>query len=68
MREIGTPKIYRLAYNEFAYKKTKDYCKLEDWFQKKGHFSIAKRKITDKKTAYNEVRLYWLSLSYAVFI
>jgi len=31
----------RLAYNEFAYKKTKDDCKLEDRFQKKGHFWIA---------------------------
>jgi len=31
----------RLAYNEFAYKKTKDDCKLEDRFQKKGHFRIA---------------------------
>jgi len=30
-----------LAYNECAYKKTKDYHKLEDRFQKKGHFSIA---------------------------
>ncbi len=26
---------------KFAYKKTKDYYKLEDWFQKKGHFLIA---------------------------
>jgi hypothetical protein len=25
----------RLAYNEFVYKKTKDYCKIEDKFQKK---------------------------------
>ncbi len=31
----------RLAYNEFAYKKTKDNCKLEDRFQENGHFSIA---------------------------
>jgi len=31
----------RLAYNEFAYKKTKDDCKLEVRFQKKGHFQIA---------------------------
>jgi len=30
-----------LAYNEFAYKKTNDHCKLEDRFQKKGHFSIS---------------------------
>jgi len=32
---------YRLTYNELAYKKTKDYCKLEDRIQKKGNFSIA---------------------------
>jgi len=44
-----------LAYNEFAYKKTNDHYKLEDRFQKKGHFSIT---ITDKKTAFNEGRLY----------
>jgi len=31
----------RLAYNEFAYKKTKDYCKSEDRFLKRGHFWIA---------------------------
>ena len=30
-----------LAYNEFAYKKTKDDCKLEDRFQKNGQFSVA---------------------------
>jgi len=30
-----------LKYNKFAYKKTKDDCKLEDRFQKKGHFWIA---------------------------
>ncbi len=30
----------RLAYNEFAYKKTKDDCQFEDRFQKKGHFWI----------------------------
>jgi len=41
IREIGTRKIHSLAYNEFAYKKTRDYCKLEDRFQKKVHFSIA---------------------------
>ncbi len=44
-----------LAYNEFTYKKTYNHCKLEDRFQKKGHFSIA-----CKKTAYNEVQLYVL--------
>jgi len=26
------------AYNEFAYKKTNDHCKLEDRFQKKANF------------------------------
>jgi len=31
---------YRLTYNEFAYKKTQKYHKLEDRFQEKGHFSI----------------------------
>ena len=30
-----------LAYNEFAYKKTKDGCKLEDRFQKNGKFPVA---------------------------
>jgi hypothetical protein len=44
-----------LAYNEFAYKKTKDYCKLEDRFQKKAISEIAY-----KKTTYNEGRLYTL--------
>jgi hypothetical protein len=50
-----------LTYNEFAYKKTKDHCKLEDRFNKKCHFSIAYshiRKFEDKKTAYKEGRLY----------
>jgi hypothetical protein len=36
MREIGTPKI-----GSHINKMTKDYHKLEDMFQKKGHFSIA---------------------------
>jgi len=31
----------RLAYNEFAYKKTKDYCKSVDRFLKRCHFWIA---------------------------
>ncbi len=30
-----------LECNEFAYKKTNNHCRLEDRFQKKGHFSIA---------------------------
>jgi len=30
-----------LEYNEFEYKKIYNHCKLEDRFQKKGHFSIA---------------------------
>ena len=47
-----------LAYNEFEYKKTKDDCKSEDRFQKNGQFSVANTQIADKKTAYNEGRLY----------
>ncbi len=31
----------RLAFNEFAYKKTKNDCKLGDTFQKNGRFVIA---------------------------
>ncbi len=31
----------RLAYNEFAYKNTKNDCKLGDTFQKNGQFAIA---------------------------
>jgi len=34
-----------LEYNEFAYKKTNDHCKLEDRFQKKGHITIAYKRI-----------------------
>jgi len=40
-------------------KKTKDYYKLEDRFQKKGRISQSNIcEIEDKKTAYNEGRLY----------
>ncbi len=39
-------------------KKTKDYHKLEDRFQKKAIFQLHICKIADKKTAYNEGRLY----------
>jgi hypothetical protein len=48
----------RLAYNEFAYKKTKDDCKLEVRFQKKAISGLHILKIADKKTAYNEGCLY----------
>jgi len=48
----------RLAYNEFAYKKLKDDCKLEDRFQKKAIPGSHIREIAHKKTAYNEGRLY----------
>jgi len=51
----------RLAYNEFEYKKTKDYWKSEERFQKKAIFQLHIRKIVDKKTAYNEGRLYLVS-------
>ncbi len=64
MREIGT---------EFAYKKTKDFRKLEDRFQKKAIFQTQKHKIADKKTAYNEGCLYlriqtYLDLTYLIRI
>ncbi len=35
----------RLACNEFAYKKTKNDCKLGDTFQKNGQFAIADTQI-----------------------
>jgi hypothetical protein len=41
MREIGTPYICRLAYNEFSYKNTKDNHKFEDRFQENSNFSIS---------------------------
>jgi len=44
----------RLKYYEFAYIKTKDYCKLEDRFQKKAIFQLHIHEIADKKSAYNE--------------
>jgi len=43
-----------LAYNEFAYKKTNDHCKLEDRFQKKAIFQSHMREFANKKTAYNK--------------
>jgi hypothetical protein len=57
MREIGTPKIGSHIMN-LHLKKTKDYHKLEDRFQKKAIFQLHICKIADKKTAYNEGRLY----------
>jgi len=48
----------RLEYNEFAYKKTKDDCKLEDRFQKKAISGLHVGEIADKKTAYNKGRLF----------
>jgi len=48
----------RLVCNEFEYKKTKDDCKLEDRFQKKAISGLNIHKIEDKKTAYNEGRLF----------
>ncbi len=45
-------------YNKFAYKKTKDYCKLKDRFQKKAISGLHEREIANKKTAYNEGHLY----------
>jgi hypothetical protein len=57
MREIGTSKNM-LTYNEFAYNKTNDHCKLEDRFQKKAIFQSHICEFEDKKTAHNEGRLY----------
>ncbi len=44
--------------NRLAYKNTKDDCKLEDRFQKKAISGSHIHEIADKKTAYNEGRLY----------
>jgi hypothetical protein len=49
----------RLAYNEFAYKKLKDDCKLEDRFQKKAIPGSHIRQI-----AYNEGGLYSFEAEY----
>jgi len=49
----------RLAYNKFECKKTKDHCKLEDRFQKQTICGSHICKIADKKTAYNQGRLYF---------
>jgi len=49
-----------LAYNEFAYKKTNDHCKLEDRFLKKAILQLHMLEFADKKTAYNEGRLYFV--------
>jgi hypothetical protein len=58
MQEIGTKKI-RLAYNKFAYKKTKDINKKGRGFVKMpiSDCTYAKYQIIDKKIAYNEVRI-----------
>jgi len=48
----------RLAYNEFAYKKTKDNCKFEARFQENRHFSNAHTQ-NPTKVAYNEGCLYF---------
>jgi len=57
MREIGTPKICSHKMNSHI-KKTNEHCKLEDRFQKKAIFQSHICKFADKKTAYNEGRLY----------
>jgi hypothetical protein len=46
----------KLTFNEFAFKKTKDYCKLDDKFEKQGFFTQSYIcKITDKKNVNNKV-------------
>ncbi len=49
-----------LAYSKFAYKNTKDDYKLDDrLIRQKDHFQLHSiHGFADKKTAYNEVRLY----------
>jgi len=47
-----------LKYNELAYKKTNNHCKLEDRFQKKAISQSNICEFADKKTAYNKGRLY----------
>jgi hypothetical protein len=54
---MGTPKIGSHIMN-LHIKKTKDDCKLEDRFQKKAISGLHICEIADKKTAYNEGRLY----------
>jgi len=53
-----------LAYNEFAYKKTNDHCKLEDRFQKKDNKKDGKKgsKKGNKKAAKQHKSLF-LNLS-----
>jgi hypothetical protein len=48
-----------LLYNEFAYKKPKDTHKLGERFLKKANFKSHICEIADKKTTYNEGRLYY---------
>ncbi len=45
-------------YGFMVYKKTTDYCKLEEMFQKKAISGSHIREIADKNTTYNEGRLY----------
>ncbi len=44
--------------NEFPYKNTEYESKLEDRLQKKDNSKYQICEIADKKTAYNEIRLY----------
>ncbi len=52
-----------LSHNQFAYKKTKNDCKVEDRYQKSDQFSVAFTQNRSKKTAYNEGRLYLFVIS-----
>jgi len=60
----------RLEYNKFAYKKTKDYCKLEDRFQKKVISGSHIREIAEKKTAYksDKTKPYLRKVLYLIYI
>jgi hypothetical protein len=52
------------AFNEFAYRKTKDDCKLEDRFHKKDDSLLRIREFADKNAAYNVVLLYCTNIKY----
>jgi len=50
----------RLEYNKFAYKKTKDYCKLKYRFLKKAISGSHLCKIADKKTARGQLYISYV--------
>jgi hypothetical protein len=57
MQKIGTTKFSPHKINSHV-KKTKNDYNFEDRFLKKGNSQLNIREITDKKIAYNVVRMY----------